>query len=136
MPLMTWTEQMSVGVKALDEDHKRLIGMINELNDGIESGRTMRALEGVVDGLFRYTRTHFAHEERLFAQTAYPGTATHIAEHERLIRRTINLQARIEAGQSLQLSLEAMAFLKQWLTDHIQGSDQNYKAHLNAKGIK
>jgi hemerythrin len=136
MSLMTWTEEMSVGVKALDEDHKRLIGMINELNDGLESGHTLRALESVVDGLFSYTRTHFAREERLFAQTSYPGTAAHKAEHERLIRRTINLQARIEAGQSPQLSMEAMAFLRQWLTEHIMGSDQSYKAHLNARGIK
>jgi hemerythrin-like metal-binding protein len=136
MPIMTWTEEMSVGVKTLDEDHKLLIGMLNELNDGIESGRARGALESVIDGLFRYTRTHFDHEEKLFAQTGYPGAAAHKAEHERLIRRTVNLQARFESGQSLELSLEAMAFLQKWLTDHIQGSDQKYKPYLNAKGIK
>jgi hemerythrin len=46
-----------------------------------------------------------------------------------------NLQTRFEAGQSLELSLEALAFLKDWLTGHIMGSDQRYGPHLNAKGI-
>lgn len=135
MPLMTWTEEMSVGVKVLDNDHKELIRLLNELNDGIETGHFRAALEGIIDGLFRYTRTHFAREERLFAQTGFPGAAAHKAEHELLIRRTVNLQARFESGQSRELSLEAMAFLKKWLTDHIMGSDQKYKPHLNAKGI-
>jgi hemerythrin-like metal-binding protein len=133
---MTWTQEMSVGVKVLDEDHKILIGMLNELNEGIESGRARVVLESVIDGLFRYTRTHFAREEKLLAQTGFPGTAAHKAEHELLARRTVGLQARFEGGQSLELSLEAMVFLKKWLTDHTQGSDQKYKAHLNAKGIK
>jgi hemerythrin-like metal-binding protein len=135
-PFMTWTEEMSVGVKVLDEDHKILIGLLNELHDGIESGRTRGALESVIDKMFRYTRTHFAREEKLFAQTGYPGTEAHKAEHERLIRRTVGLQARFESGQSRELSLEAMAFLQKWLTDHIMGSDQNYKPYFNAKGIK
>ena len=38
MPLMTWTEKLSVGVGVLDEDHKRLVGMVNELYDAMQAG--------------------------------------------------------------------------------------------------
>jgi hemerythrin len=136
MPLMTWTEEMSVGVKSLDDDHKRLIELLNELHDGIQAGQANQALEGVIDGLVRYTRFHFAREEKLFAEAGFPESAAHKAEHDMLSRRALNLQARFENGQSQQLSLEAMEFLKNWLTEHIMGSDQKYGPFLNAKGIR
>jgi hemerythrin len=135
MDLITWTEEMSVGVKALDDDHKMLIEMLNKLNDGILAGKSSLALEDVVDGLVRYTKLHFAREERLLAQAGYPGSAAHKAEHDLMTRRVMNLQMRFENGQSLELSMEAMAFLKNWLTHHILGSDMQYGPHLNAKGI-
>lgn len=136
MPLMTWTDEMSVKVKVLDDDHKTLINMLNELNDGIEADRARPSLEGVIESLSKYTRIHFAREEKLFDQTGYPGGAAHKAEHTLLARRVMNLQARFESGQSRELGMETMAFLKAWLTDHIMGSDQKYGSHLNAKGIK
>lgn len=136
MPLMTWTEEMSVKVKVLDDDHKTLIAMLNELNDGIESNRARAVLESVVGKLSNYTRVHFAREEHLFATTGYAEGPAHKAEHTLLARRVMNLQARFEAGQSRELGMETMAFLKNWLTDHIMGSDQKYGPHLNAKGIK
>jgi len=46
------------------------------------------------------------------------------------------LQMRFETGQSFILSTETMEFLKNWLIDHIMGSDQQYGPHLNAKGIR
>ncbi len=135
MELITWTEEMSVGVKALDDDHKMLIEMMNKLNDGILAGQSNLALEDVVESLVRYTRLHFAREERLFAQAGYPSSAAHKAEHDLMTRRILNLQMRFENGQALELSMEAMAFLKNWLTHHILSSDMQYKSHLNAKGI-
>jgi hemerythrin len=136
MPLMTWTEEMSVGVKVLDNDHKTLIRLLNDLHDGIEAGRTRATLESVLEGLSRYTKIHFAREERLFAETGFAGAAAHKAEHDLMARRVMNMQSRFENGQSLELSLEAMNFIKSWLTHHIQGSDREYGPCLNAKGIK
>ncbi len=136
MPLMEWTEEMSVKVKVLDEDHKTLIAMLNDLNDGIEANRARATLETVIEKLSNYTRVHFAREEHMFAKTGYPLGPAHKAEHALLARRVMNLQARFESGQSRELGMETMAFLKSWLTDHIMGSDQKYSPHLNAKGIK
>jgi hemerythrin len=135
MPLMEWTEEMSVRVKVLDDDHKILIDILNDLNDGIEANRTRVVLEDVIERLSSYTRIHFAREERMFAQTGYVGGAAHTAEHAMLAKRVMNLQARFESGQSRELGLETLAFLKSWLTEHIMVSDQMYGSHFNAKGI-
>ena len=136
MPFMEWTEEMSVRVKVLDDDHKALIEMLNELNDGIEANRTRVVLEDVIERLSSYTRIHFAREERMFAQTGYFGGPAHKAEHTLLAKRVMNLQSRFESGQSRELGLETMAFLKNWLTEHIMISDQMYGSYFNSKGIE
>jgi len=136
MPLMEWTEEMSVKVKVLDDDHKALIGILNDLSDGIEANRSRVVLEDVIERLANYTRIHLAREERMFDQTGYIGGPAHKAEHALLAKRLMNLQARFECGQSRELGLETLTFLKSWLTEHILGSDQRYGFHLNSNGIK
>jgi hemerythrin len=135
MPLMTWNEKMSVGVAALDAEHKELVALVNELHDGIQAGRANDALIHVLDGLIAYTKSHFRHEEELFAQAAYPASSEHKKEHEDLTRQVIEIQAKVKAGVMGTLSLEVMNFLKSWLMNHIQGSDKRYAPHLNAQGI-
>jgi hemerythrin len=136
MPLMTWTEKLSVGVGMLDEDHKRLVAMVNELYEAMQAGHGRDSLGRILDGLVRYTREHFAREEKLFAQTGYPATALHKQEHDALTRQVLEVQRKHAAGSATTLSLEVMQFLKNWLIKHIQGSDQKYRAHLNANGIR
>jgi len=133
---MTWNENMSVGVKVLDEDHKRLVAMINELHDGLKAGHGKDALGKILDTLISYTKSHFAREEQFFARTGYPNSAVHKKEHDDLTRQVLEVQAKFKGGATTGLSLEVMAFLKNWLTNHIQGSDKKYGPYLNSKGIQ
>jgi len=135
MPLMTWTESMSVGVKILDDDHKKLVGMVNQLHDGIMDGHRAEALGKVLDQLVSYTKVHFDREEAMFTKTHYPELAGHKKEHDDLIKKASDLQARYKEGASSMLSLETMSFLKTWLAHHIQGCDKSYSAHLHSHGI-
>jgi len=108
MPLMTWTEKLSVGVGVLDEDHRKLV---------------------------QYTKFHFAREEKFFAETGYAAAGPHKQEHDALTRQVMEVQQKYAAGASATLSLDVLQFLKNWLINHIQGSDQKYRPHLNAKGV-
>jgi hemerythrin len=135
MPLMTWNDKMSVGVALLDNDHKKLVGMLNQLFDAINSGQGKESLGNILDGLVDYTKIHFANEEKLFAQTGYPDSVAHKKEHDDLTLQVVDLQARCKAGATGALSLEVMTFLKTWLVNHIQGNDKKYTPHLNGNGI-
>ena len=136
MPLMTWNDKMSVGIVVIDEDHKKLVSLLNELYEGITAGHGKETLGKVLDGLVSYTKMHFAREEHYFVKTGYPGAAAHKKEHDELTRQVLDVQARYKSGQISTLSLEVMSFLKNWLTNHIQGTDRKYGPHLNAKGIR
>ncbi len=135
VPLMTWTEKLSVGVAVLDEDHKRLVGMVNELYDSMQAGHGKETLGRILNDLVRYTKEHFAREEKFFAQTGYPAAAAHKHEHDALTQQVIEVQQKYMSGASAALSIDVLRFLKSWLINHIQGSDQKYRPHLNAKGI-
>jgi hemerythrin len=135
-PFVVWTNRMSVGVKLLDNDHKKLAILISELHEGVVAGWAKLALEHVFEELVRNIRIHFAHEEQLFAETAYPDAAIHLREHDNLIKRVSELQARFVSETGVDSSLEVVNLLKGWLFRHIQSSDQDYVAHFKAKGVE
>jgi hemerythrin len=131
---MTWTPEMSVGVGALDDDHKVLIGIINELHDGIVAGHKKEILASVLDHLVEYTKFHFAKEEELLEKCNFQATQNHKMEHASFVSRMTNLQERLKTAPVAMLDLELMSFLRNWLVTHIQGSDRKYGPRLNACG--
>jgi len=62
-------------------------------------------------------------------------TEIHQREHHELLVWSVKVQEQFRDGTLVAPSLEVMNYLKDWLFDHIMGSDQQYKAHLNAMGI-
>jgi hemerythrin len=135
-PFAVWTNRMSVEVKLLDNDHKKLAILISELHEGVVAGWAKQALERVFEGLVRHLRIHFAHEEQLFAETAYPDAAIHLREHDNLIERVMELQARFVSETGVDSSLEVVNLLKGWLFSHIQSSDLEYVSHFKAKSVE
>lgn len=136
MPLMEWSDRLSVGIGIVDTQHKKLVGMVNDLYDAVQSGHGQDVLGKILDGLIAYTAEHFKQEETFFAQTGYPDTEAHKKEHADLVKQVLDVQAKYKSGATGVLSLEVMNFLKNWLVKHIQGSDKKYAPHLNSKGIK
>ena len=136
MSLMEWTESMSVGVTQFDDEHKKLIVLINDLFDAVQAGRGRQALGSVLDELIDYTKTHFSHEEHHLKKLGYPAFKEHKKEHDALAKQVIDIQRKYHAGATAMLSMEVMSFLKSWLVTHIQGTDCLYTAFLNEKGVK
>jgi len=135
MPLMEWSPRLSVGVELLDKDHQKLVKLINDLYDAMKEGHGKESLGSILDRLVDYTKIHFAHEEQYFAQSKYPHLADHKKEHDALTRQALDIQTQYKSGASGVLSLEVMNFLKDWLMNHIQGSDKKYGPYLNSHGI-
>ena len=136
MPLMVWNDRISVGVESIDADHKKMVGMINELFDAILAGNGRKKLNGLLDRLVDYTRYHFAHEEELFVRTGYPDAAAHKREHEEMTAWMKSAWHRDHSSSATAPSLEMMNHLKDWLFDHILGSDQKFAPHMKAHHIR
>jgi hemerythrin len=135
MPFIVWTNELSVDVKMLDNDHKRMAILINDLHEGLMAGRDSKYLEHIFEELVAYTRVHFAHEERLLAEAGYSGASAHKKEHERKIEQILIMQARFRSAKESADYLEVLDQLKNWLFAHTQGIDKDFVAHLKATGV-
>lgn len=133
LPFISWTERMSVDVKLLDNDHKKLAILITDLRDAVAADRDKQSLMQIFEEVVRHTRIHFAHEEKLFEETAYPDAAIHIQEHHQLMDRVKDLFVRFKFSTEKAGHLEIISLLKGWLFAHIQSSDLEYAPHLKAK---
>lgn len=132
---LEWTEEYSVHIAAVDEQHRTLLELLNALTEGIEKGTAREGMSALLRRLAIYTCEHFSSEERLFEQHAYPRAAEHVAEHRRLTDRVLEFQQRFEEGK-VNVDLELLAFLRNWLRGHIQGSDRAFGAHVLAQSYR
>jgi len=135
MALITWSDNYSVNINEIDKQHQKLVGLVNSLHDGMKVGKGKELLGGILNELVNYTAFHFGCEEKLFDQYLYPETKTHKREHSDLVEQVMTYKKSYESGNSI-LSMEIMNFLKDWLTNHIVGSDKKYSTFLNSKGIR
>ncbi len=125
MAFLTWDrESLSVGVNDMDDEHRKLIDLMNILAESVQRKEPFIALRGRVAQLVAYTRKHFADEEAYMAKIAFPGLAVHKRIHERLLEQLGELSAKAEKAQAYGDDL--LVFLKTWLTAHIRGVDRQY----------
>jgi hemerythrin len=134
MPFMEWNPSFSVGVDELDSDHKILIALLNDLYDAVEEGKGLAAVGQTLDGLVVYVSNHFRYEEGLFLHAQYPDYAAHKKAHDGLSAQVMEIQAKFKSGPDQTLPHEVLTFLKDWLCQHILGSDKKFGAFLSATG--
>ncbi len=136
MAYIDWKESYSVGIKLMDEHHKKLISIINELHEGISSGDSEKALRKTLSALVDYTKYHFTAEESLMTQYEYPEYSTHKESHQKLLKALSDLQHQYEEKKGgLTIILKIENFLSNWLINHILESDKKYGPYLNSKGV-
>lgn len=134
MALITWSDTLSVKVKQFDDQHKKLVDMVNQLFDAMKTGKGNQVMADILKQLIAYTQTHFAAEERLMKQFGYPDFEAHKKEHNALVMQVLDLQKQFQEGKAV-LTQNVMTFLRDWLSKHIQGDDKKYGVFFNGKGV-
>ena len=135
MPLMTWNDELSVNVKEIDDQHKKLIGLINNLHDAMKSGQGKQVMESTLQELAAYTVYHFTAEEKYMQEFHYPRYLAHKIKHDAFVKKVADFQNDYHAGR-LGLSLDLMNFLKSWITTHIMDTDHQYSETFVKAGLK
>jgi hemerythrin len=136
MSFMEWSGRYSVGVAIFDDEHKKLVAIINELYDAATVGADKLALQRISDKLVDYTLMHFKHEEMYFDDWAYPDSAAHTASHAKLRQQVFEYRAKILEIDSNELALDMLDFLRDWLNHHIMVEDRKYGMFLSGKGMR
>jgi len=125
-----WNDSFSVGVASIDDQHKVLVTMINELFEACKQGvmeADMAFLE-IIKGALDYAETHFADEEDLLYEANYPHLDEQKDQHETFVAEVQKTIEEFEAGNLEPIYLAR--FLKNWLLNHIAVFDKKYTPYL------
>lgn len=131
---MKWTDDLSVNVKELDEQHRKLIDMINILYNSIKEATDRHTMVLLLIGLANYAARHFADEEKYMSLFNYSGQELHKNEHGAFKDKVLEFKDKFESGKA-SISEEVMVFLQDWLARHITGTDKKDTQVFNANGL-
>ena len=132
--IINWNDSYATNIKSFDREHQHLVKLLNQLHQAMSEGKGQEVMGKILDDLISYTATHFAHEERVLKQHGYADFDAHKAQHEALKEQVSTLQQDFKAGRTM-ISVKVLNFLKQWLTEHIMGSDMDYSEFLQKKNV-
>ncbi|MDD5259862.1 MAG: bacteriohemerythrin [bacterium] len=134
MPFIEWDEKYSVNVKEIDEQHKGLFQMMNDLNDAVAAGKAQEIIDATVHKMIEYAKVHFTTEEKYMTKFNYHDYPVHKAEHDKFSIKVMEMNGRLKAGVYI-MSTEIARLLKDWLTNHILVTDKKYSAYFNENGL-
>ncbi len=134
MSYLKWSDEFSVNVREIDEQHKRLVGMINTLHEALVAGHGKEAQGKIVTEMVEYAMVHFDTEEIYMKLYSFPDHAGHKKEHDSFTEKAADLKARVD-GKGFILTLGVLNFLKDWLQNHILVTDKKYSNYFNACGL-
>ena len=116
----------------IDEDHKKLVNLVNELHTATSVGRGQEVIEAIMGELITYTKDHLHREEQMKAVLKFSNLERHKAGHDQFTERLNRLQSQYEAG-SVTVASQLSSVLRDWLSLHIRRSDKEIKMYLHKK---
>jgi len=125
-----WSDEYSVHLRVIDNDHKDLIGTVNELHDAIRNGSPKGQIGRIIHNLAQYVDEHFAREEALMEAYDYPGLAEHKRIHRHLARMVYAIRSVFASRPQEIDPARLLRFLKDWLVHHILEEDRKYVPFL------
>lgn len=134
MPVISWNDNLSVGIATIDGQHKSLIEVLNDFGDAVIAGQSSDRMSKTLKSLTDYTVFHFQAEEKLMQQYGYPDLAEHKKEHEEFILKVNDLNAKFSQG-NLSLSMSVLNFLLDWVKNHIRQTDKKYTDFFKRHGV-
>ena len=123
METLQWNDALSTGIPVIDEQHKQIVVMVNQLRDAIDSGDA-EAAGSIIPKMVDYTIFHFTFEEELMEMAGYSFLPVHRHVHQLFTRRIPEFQKRYADGEDVLVELHNM--LVRWLANHIQHEDRDY----------
>ena len=130
MPFYEWLESMSVGVQLLDDDNKRIIGIINQFHECLQHGSPTDVLNEIFDSLIANVEFHFSREEKVIEACGYPYAKIHQEEHVVFTEHIYKLREGQLRGTGPAIDNELVDDLKNWLNHHILIFDMGFQSYV------
>ena len=122
---MLWRKEFETGNIDVDSQHKEIFRLIQKVLDADGFANRREKIETAMAFLSDYAVRHFASEERLMLESAYPKYVQHKSEHDGFVKDVVAFVERFkQEGDTISISETINSFVLTWLKDHIMGSDR------------
>ncbi len=132
MSIAFWRKEYETGNSQIDRQHKHLFDIINVLHNAMMKGEGKDVLKPTLYELIKYTKEHFATEEKLMQSSHYPHYHTHKLKHDELTAQVLQIKHKFDDHEEF-ITVELSKFLTNWLVHHIKGDDQQMIKFLQSK---
>ena len=132
--LVQWTDDLSVGVKEIDEQHQIFLEILNDLCDTSCVLHSAPEITSILRQLSTYASFHFATEEKYFDKFGYELATEHKEEHKKMLAKVAEFNKRFETEGDAILT-ELLDFIEDWLIDHLSVQDKKYTKCFNEHGL-
>ena len=134
MEHISWTDDLAVGVAAVDEQHKQFFKAANGLADAMWEGRGKEEVGKTLDFLTDYAAQHFRDEEDLMTRYNYPQLSAQQSAHAVFNKQMNDLQERYRSGESASsISIELLNGACEWFRNHIRLMDKPMGEYVQSK---
>ena len=131
MALIEWSNNLNTGVDEIDNQHRKLVEIINRLNDSIITKTYGETINNIFIELVDYTKYHFESEEIIMREVGYEDFENHKKQHEKFVDRLIRLKHRtLEASR--ETAIDLCSFLSGWIVAHILHSDKHISEYVKS----
>jgi hemerythrin-like metal-binding protein len=127
IPYIKWEPAYSVTVEHIDEQHRKLFDIVNDLIDEVQMGSNR--LLPIIRDLVHYVSVHFHDENMVMMKSGYPGFDKHNQEHRRFTEKVEEFLKSYKQGDT-DLGLKMIIYMKEWIFSHTTRLDMEYAAHL------
>jgi hemerythrin len=128
MSYFEWDRKYEIGVTRMDDQHRKLIQLMDRLHTESDSHAKREKLLNTLDELGGLTTKHFQEEEQFMASIGYSGLASHHLIHAQLLKTYAEHVAEFRQSSQSKIPSSFFTFLKLWLSAHIMGIDTRYAA--------
>jgi len=133
--LLEWSDSDSVKIVVLDDQHKKLFDLTNELFTAMSARRGREVAGDILCRLLEYAAVHFEAEEKLMEEHQYPELDSHRGEHKAMREKVLAFQKAFDDGDN-NVPPQLLVYLQLWLRNHLRRVDQQYSDFLNARGVQ
>lgn len=130
-----WTDTMSVNSVEIDNQHKVLVGLLNEMYQAFMDKAHKEKVGEIIHQMASYAGHHFETEERYFAEFGYSGAEKHVREHQQFREKVDEFVSKYQKN-SAALTYDVMNFLRNWLNNHILDTDRKYMECFRENGVR
>ena len=129
-----WKDEYSVGITHIDQDHKKLINLLNQFTVAYDHNMSESFEKEALEELINYTKYHFEREEKIMQEHDYPDFEAHQAKHQEMIKQ-VNTFVELYNEKGHDALKDISEYLTVWLISHINGTDKEYSQYLNDRGV-